>query len=1121
MAPESRAIQPEQLLEHIEWMRRLARALVRHDAEADDLAQEAVRVALDDPPLADRPVRPWLAGVMRNLARFRARGSARRERRESAVAAPDADPAPSPAELVERVQTQHMLAEHVLRLDEPFRSTVLLRYYEGYSAAEIARKLDIPAGTVRWRLKRALDDLRGNLDDSHRDRAQWSLALAPLVDALPSAAAGGSAGAVTTGALAMKTAAKIAIALALLAAMLVGTRLAGLWGGGDSDAAATGPAKPAPRKTAAGDGASAPLGFRVSADPNGVAVSAVADIDPEGWVRMEGQVIDDDEAPVVGATVAIDSIPPRRTTTEADGSFAFVDLVPRGYVIEARAGDRYAGPLDVRLTDDSGPVILRARTGGEVRVVVVSDADGAPIAGAAVDLRSTLAWNATTGADGTAVLRGVGPGWRVLHVSAGEFAPVSQMITNADSAPSQRVVIRLSRGAVVKGRVIAESGTPVAGARVWASSTSEPFPVIDPRIDSVTTGDDGGFRIGAIGAGTFRFTASHADHAQTTTAPIVLDGQRPRNDVEIRVQPGGTLVGTVETTAGEPVAGAEVRIAGHGGGVAWRLLRTAHSDKSGAFRITGLPRRSLDVVAVDDLGTSSIHNVDLAGAPDHTLKLTLDVTGAIAGIVVDDGGDPVADAQVLAEPRWTGALGEREPWQVRGTPYVVSGAGGRFRFGGLPDGEYVVRAARPGAAPDSLWLHEGVALRPGAEDARIVLPAETIVTGRVELDDGSVPAAFAISLGRGPTAPFATDDGSFSLAAPAGRYNVFVSGPAFMTKILPDVPVKADKAADLGTITVQRGRSVTGRVIDAGGVPVPGARVAAGRLITGSGTELNIPSEGFGVQETTTDDGGRFLLAGFDARPIVVVAGHPERGRSRSIHIPRGGGSIEVDLVLGSVGSLAGTATRNRAPLGDTVIIASPRGATRSNFFTVTGPDGSYALDQVAPGEYVVQLMIGQGGPRPKDLHVRVVDVPPGDRARLDFAIADGPIELSVRALTEEGDGVPMAQVLLASGKVDPAMLDGATSEAMRDLFPQADEAVLYMRAAIAGAAASFEHVQPGDYMACVVALPVSPLDPSQIQRAMERSDTLPLKCRAVELKLSPAEPIDIRVPAAWTVPEE
>jgi hypothetical protein len=57
--------------------------------------------------------------------------------------------------------------------------------------------------------------------------------------------------------------------------------------------------------------------------------------------------------------------------------------------------------------------------------------------------------------------------------------------------------------------------------------------------------------------------------------------------------------------------------------------------------------------------------------------------------------------------------------------------------------------------------------------------------------------------------------------------------------------------------------------------------------------------------------------------------------------------------------------------------------------------------------------------------------------------------------------------------------------------------------------------------MACVVALPASPLDPSQIQRAMERSDTLPLKCRAVELKLSPAEPIDIRVPAAWTVPEE
>ena len=54
----------------------------------------------------------------------------------------------------------------VLELDEPFRSTLLLRYVEGRSAADIARRQGVPAGTVRWRLKAALDDVRARFGAS-------------------------------------------------------------------------------------------------------------------------------------------------------------------------------------------------------------------------------------------------------------------------------------------------------------------------------------------------------------------------------------------------------------------------------------------------------------------------------------------------------------------------------------------------------------------------------------------------------------------------------------------------------------------------------------------------------------------------------------------------------------------------------------------------------------------------------------------------------------------------------------------------------------------------------------------------------------------------------------------
>lgn len=169
------------LLAHAAWVRRLAGCLVRDDALADDLTQETFMAALRHPPAAELPPRPWLGQVVRNLVRMRARGERRRGAREEAVAAGPADPVESPEQLVARAQAQQSLASLVVGLAEPYRATVLLRFYEGLSAADIAARQGVPAGTVRWRLKTALDQLRTELDRSHSgDRRAWQLALAPL-----------------------------------------------------------------------------------------------------------------------------------------------------------------------------------------------------------------------------------------------------------------------------------------------------------------------------------------------------------------------------------------------------------------------------------------------------------------------------------------------------------------------------------------------------------------------------------------------------------------------------------------------------------------------------------------------------------------------------------------------------------------------------------------------------------------------------------------------------------------------------------------------------------------------------------------------------------------------------
>lgn len=167
----------DRLLRHQAWLRRLAARLVGEGA-ADDLVQETWLAAMNRPPDPARPVKPWLAGVVRRLAKMRARGEGRRTYRQQAAS--KKDELPSTAELIEGIDSGRRLAEAVTCLAEPYRTTVLLRYYEGLSAAEIARRQDLPAGTVRWRLKKGLDELRGELDREWGGREAWCLAFLPL-----------------------------------------------------------------------------------------------------------------------------------------------------------------------------------------------------------------------------------------------------------------------------------------------------------------------------------------------------------------------------------------------------------------------------------------------------------------------------------------------------------------------------------------------------------------------------------------------------------------------------------------------------------------------------------------------------------------------------------------------------------------------------------------------------------------------------------------------------------------------------------------------------------------------------------------------------------------------------
>lgn len=171
----------DELLAEAGWLRNLARALARDEAEADDLCQEALLAALTTSARPSKGLRAWLHGTTRKLALARARREARRQRREQAVAQSEA--CENSHTVMEATEWFERVLQELRRLPAPLAEVLLLRYLHGLRVEEIARRIKAPAGTVRSRLQRGLEQLRVRMDRRAGGTRDWLPALlsAPLV----------------------------------------------------------------------------------------------------------------------------------------------------------------------------------------------------------------------------------------------------------------------------------------------------------------------------------------------------------------------------------------------------------------------------------------------------------------------------------------------------------------------------------------------------------------------------------------------------------------------------------------------------------------------------------------------------------------------------------------------------------------------------------------------------------------------------------------------------------------------------------------------------------------------------------------------------------------------------
>ncbi|MBI5433229.1 MAG: sigma-70 family RNA polymerase sigma factor, partial [Planctomycetes bacterium] len=196
MDAHTERIDAERLLEHAGWARRLAASLVG-ESEADDLVQETWRVALERPPRAESAagLRAWLGRVLASLGtQARAKRSTRAWHEERAAKRESVE-----SDTEERAELQRLLANAVYALEEPYRSAIVLRYFDGLDARVIAQRQRISHDAARQRVSRGLALLRERLDREQRGgRAAWSamcvawVQQSPLTSASSALATGGS-----------------------------------------------------------------------------------------------------------------------------------------------------------------------------------------------------------------------------------------------------------------------------------------------------------------------------------------------------------------------------------------------------------------------------------------------------------------------------------------------------------------------------------------------------------------------------------------------------------------------------------------------------------------------------------------------------------------------------------------------------------------------------------------------------------------------------------------------------------------------------------------------------------------------------------------------------------------
>ena len=335
-----------------------------------------------------------------------------------------------------------------------------------------------------------------------------------------------------------------------------------------------------------------------------------------------------------------------------------------------------------------------------------------------------------TGEDGKFVLRGVAPGIVNFSVFKAGYVsgPFPSVRPAADGEQIDNVILTVPPGASLSGRILDESGNPVAGMAVRVANTA--FQSIR---GVAVTAEDGRYLLGGLPAGDYAIALGSVtetveiissgndvvvipnrlpDRPGAQVQTVKLSAGEDRGDVDLMIRFPVTLSGPRTKDSGTAtIEGRVVDVSGISIPHATVFLRqdqkpaaamVSRSDSAGRFVFQKVPasefligaaRVGVNTSVTGDAGPPVTLRI-AAGSRIENVVVTAWRGGAISGTLTDEFGDPASGAVIAVSPT--------RPEVSFGTLYIspdgarVFGRGtgtdarGRYRLTGLPPGEYLV-----------------------------------------------------------------------------------------------------------------------------------------------------------------------------------------------------------------------------------------------------------------------------------------------------------------------------------------------------------------------------------------------------------------------------------------------